>query len=102
MIKAEDHQRVGIGEHALVERQSLPGLIDALEDVYRLARGLADDILKADDRRWNSSSVPAIPCRNIFSEYSLLLLVGHPTRRTSVIVEKRLSISVMSRFASHG
>ena len=32
VIQAEDHQRVGVGEDSLVERQSLAGLIDALID----------------------------------------------------------------------
>ncbi len=43
-----------------------------------------------------------MPCKNIFSEYSIDSKFGHATRRTSVMVEKRLSSSVTSRFASQG
>ena len=32
VVEAEDQQRVGIGEDAFVDRQSLAGLIDALVD----------------------------------------------------------------------
>ena len=46
--------------------------------------------------------MPAIPCRNIFAEYSGVSYAGQATRRTSVIVEKRLSISATSRLDSHG
>ena len=36
VVEAEDHQRVRVGEHAFVDRQSLAGLIDPLEDSNRL------------------------------------------------------------------
>ena len=37
MVEAKHHQRVGVGEHALVDRQLVAGLIDALEDGNRMA-----------------------------------------------------------------
>lgn len=43
-----------------------------------------------------------MPCWNISAEYSSVSYAGHATRRTSVMVEKRLSSSVTSWFASHG
>ena len=51
MVEPEDHQRVGVGEDPLVDRQFLSGLIDALVDGHGLARYLADDALKAQQRK---------------------------------------------------
>ena len=38
VIEAEHHQRVGVGEHALVDRKRWPGLVDALVDGTRAVR----------------------------------------------------------------
>src|SRR5205809_992889 len=53
--------------------------------------------------RKNSSSDPAMPRWNRSgSANRAASKAGHPTRRTSTMVEKRLSSSVTSRFASPG
>src|SRR5579862_6460215 len=51
MVEPEDHQRVGIGENPLVNRQLLAGLIDALVDGDGLPRYFADDALKVQQRK---------------------------------------------------
>jgi hypothetical protein len=38
MIESKDEERIGIAEHALVEGQSIAGLIDALKDGHRVPR----------------------------------------------------------------
>ena len=43
VIEPEHHQGVGIREHLLIDRQSLPGLIDPLVNDDRLSSHLADD-----------------------------------------------------------
>src|SRR5579871_118762 len=48
MIEAEHHQRVGIGENALVDRKLVAGLIDALKDRDRMARRFAGNLLEAE------------------------------------------------------
>jgi hypothetical protein len=46
MIETEHHQRVGIGENAFVDRQLVTGLVNALEDCDRMARGFTGDFLE--------------------------------------------------------
>ena len=70
VIQAEDHQCVGVAEDALVQRQSLAGLIDPLKDRDRRSGARPTTSWNLTMDRWNSSSVPAIPCRNIFCENS--------------------------------
>ena len=48
MVESENHQRVGVGEDALVDRLFEPGLIDALEHGDGMASRLARDLLKAE------------------------------------------------------
>ena len=49
VIQAEDHQRVGIAQDALVQRQSLTGLIDPLKDCDRRAGDSSDHLLESHD-----------------------------------------------------
>ena len=49
VIEAKDHECVGVFEDALVDRQSLANLVDALEDGDRLG-GFADELLEAQCR----------------------------------------------------
>ena len=51
VVQPEHHQGVGVGKHTLVQRQSLAGLIDPLVHRDGLPGGLADHVLKADDRQ---------------------------------------------------
>ena len=50
VIEAEDHECVGVCEDALVDRQSLAGLVDALIDGDGLVSGFADELLEAQSR----------------------------------------------------
>ena len=50
VIEAEDHECVGVCEDALVDRQSLASLVDALEDGDGLCGGFADELLEAQCR----------------------------------------------------
>ena len=49
VIQAEDHQRVGVAEDALVQRQSLAGLIDPLKDCDRRSGDSPDHLLESHD-----------------------------------------------------
>ena len=51
VVEPEDHQRIGIGENPFVDRQFLPGLIDALVDGDGPVRYFADGALKAQQRQ---------------------------------------------------
>jgi hypothetical protein len=50
MIESEHHQGVSVGENALIDRQSVSGLVDALEDGDRMARCFAGDLLETEGR----------------------------------------------------
>ena len=67
VVEAEHQQRVGVRQHPLVDRQPVARLVDALEHRDRMAGHLADHLLEASVERWNSSSVPAMPCRKFIS-----------------------------------
>src|SRR5215211_9350656 len=47
VIEPEHHQRVGIGQHPLIDRKPLSSLIDPLVDDDRLPSHLADNILES-------------------------------------------------------
>ena len=47
MVETEDHQRVGVVENALVNREFLSCLVDALVDGDGMSGDLADEVLKA-------------------------------------------------------
>jgi hypothetical protein len=49
VIQAEDHQCVGVAKDALVQRQSLAGLIDPLKDCDRRSRDSSHDLLESHD-----------------------------------------------------
>ena len=48
MVESEHHQRVGVSENALVDRQLIAGLVNALENGDRMARCLAGDLLETE------------------------------------------------------
>ena len=48
MVESEHHQRVGVGQNPLVDRQLETRLVNALEDGDRMAGGLAGNLLKAE------------------------------------------------------
>ncbi len=48
MIEAENHQRIGVGKNAFVDRQLVSGLINALKDGDGMSRGFAGDLLKTE------------------------------------------------------
>ena len=103
MIEAEHHQRVGVVEHAGVDRQLLPGLIDALVDGDGMSGQLANQLLETEQRQMEQLERAGDALQEHLSRSTRASrMSGQATRRTSVMVEKRLSISVTSRFASHG
>ena len=51
MVETEHHQRVGIGEDPLVDRQPVAGLVDALEDGDRVTRRFAGKFLEMSVER---------------------------------------------------
>ena len=102
LIQAEDHQRVRVREHALVEREPLPGLIDALVDGHGVPRDLARELLEANEGEVEELERPRDALLEHLRGVLERLYTGHATRRTSVMVEKRLSSTVTSWFASQG
>ena len=51
MIETEHHQGVRVREHSFIDRQFLPGLVDALVNYDRLPGNLADNRLEAHCRQ---------------------------------------------------
>ena len=47
MVEAEHHQRVGVGQHAFVDRELVAGLVDALEDGHWVPGGLLGQLLES-------------------------------------------------------
>ena len=70
MIEAEHHQRVRIVENARVDRKFLARLVDALVHGDVMPVCSPTSCWKRSSDRWKSSSVPAMPCRNIRAEHS--------------------------------
>ena len=70
VVQAEHHDRIGIRQDPFVDRQLVAYLIDALEHRDRMAGDFASDLLEAERERWNSSNVPAIPCRKFAASHS--------------------------------
>ena len=50
MIEPEHHESIGVGENAFVDRQLVPGLVDALKNGDRMPRCLAGDLLETEGR----------------------------------------------------
>ena len=50
MVETEHHQRVGVGQHAFVDRKFVAGLVDALEDRDRVSGGLLGQLLEGQGR----------------------------------------------------
>ncbi len=46
MVEAEHHERVGVGQHAFVDREPVAGLVDALEDGDRVSGRLLGQLLE--------------------------------------------------------
>ena len=101
MVETEHHQRVGVGQDSLVDRQLVAGLVDALEDGDRVPGGFSGELLECQGGPVEELHVPAMPCRKL-PRRTPCLVAGHRTLRTSVIVEKRFSIAAGSRCASQG
>src|SRR5438067_10087815 len=51
VVETKHHQRVGVGEHPFVERQSLARLVDSLVNSDGLPRSLADERLEPYGRQ---------------------------------------------------
>ena len=80
------------------------GVVDALEHRHRVAGDLADHVLEQLPGAEEQLQRPGDP---LLEQDGIGVLrrprrPASPTRRTSFIVEKRLSSSVMSRLASPG
>ena len=102
VIEAEHHQRVRVLEDARVDRQLLSRLVDALVDGHGMSGQLSHQLLETKQRQMEQFEGAGDPLQEHLSRVLGRLVAGQATRRTSVMVEKRLSISVTSRFASHG
>ncbi len=48
MVEAEHHERVGVGQHAFVDREPVAGLVDALEDGDGVPGGLSRELLEGE------------------------------------------------------
>ncbi len=103
MVEPEHHQRVGVGQDPLVDREFVAGLVDALEDGDRVPGGLLRDLL---ERQGGAVEQLQRAC-DALQEVRRVVLRSSRSRaittlRTSVMVEKRFSIEAGSRWASQG
>src|SRR5215471_13615970 len=77
MVEAEDHEGVGVGENALVDREAVAGLVNALVDRDRMTGLLADEVLEAERRAMEELERPGDPLKEL-RRAELRLLVGGP------------------------
>ena len=78
MIEAEHHQRVRVLEHACVDRQLLPGLVDALIHGDGMSRQLADQLLKPEQRQMEQLERAGDALQEHLAEYSGVSYVARP------------------------
>jgi hypothetical protein len=91
VVQPEHEKGVGVRQHPFVNGKLEPCLIDTLKHRNGMSGDLANELLKGTKAQKKSSSVPEIPCWNcIGSDHCGFSYKGQATRRTSVIVEKRL------------
>ena len=102
MIKAEHQHRVGVGENPFVDQLLVTCLVDTLKHRDRMSGNLANDMLEIECGTMKQFERPCDTLQEIRRSHSVVSNLGQATRRTSVIVENRLSISDSSRFDSHG